>query len=193
MFLMSKKLFIPILLGTLRKERYSEKVANYLFKKVLENSDIETKLFDIKDFNLPSDEEGIPLQNQNFEYRDAILRADGLIIVSPEYNHSFPGSLKRSLDMLYKEYKFRAVGIVGVSSGIVGGARMIESLAGVVKALGLVITQKDLHFPKVQELFDSDGNLKDESINKRIDGFLTDLIWLARALRWGRENLETEK
>jgi len=187
--MIDKKLFIPMLLGTLRRGSYSEKAARYLFRKLEAYQEIETRFFDIQDFNLPQDEEGIPLQKFNAEFRDAILRADGLIIVSPEYNHSFPGSLKRAMDMLYKEYKNRVAGIAGVSSGIIGGARMIESLAGVLKAYGLVITQKDLHFPKVQELFDESGELKDEEIDKRADVFLKELLWLAKALRWGRENL----
>ena len=38
-------------------------------------------------------------------------------------------------------------------------------------------------------MFDEQGNLKDQSVNGRIDGFLTELIWVARTLRWGRENL----
>lgn len=57
-----------------------------------------------------------------------MTRADGLVIVSPEYNHGYPGEMKLMLDQLYKEYNRKPVGICGVSSGALGGARMVEQL-----------------------------------------------------------------
>ena len=67
-----------------------------------------------------------------------VERADGLIIVAPEYNHSFPGLLKHVLDTNLKEYIHKAVGVCGVSAGPFGGARMIQSLVPVLRELGLV-------------------------------------------------------
>jgi len=188
----TKKLFIPILLGTVRKGRQSENVANLLLKKMEEHPEIETKLFDPKEMDLPMDDEGgyTGLKEKNPEYRDAIVRADGLVVVSPEYNHGYPGSLKRALDILLKEYIHKAVGLVGVSAGGFGGVRVIEQLVQVVRELGLAVTFKDLYFSKVQDMFDESGNLTDESANERIDGFLTELVWMSKTMKWGRENLK---
>src|SRR2546430_15014963 len=119
------KLFIPILLGTVRQNRESEKVAKLLFAKVSVHPEIETVLLDPRAMNLPMDDEGENLKFKNPQYRNAIMRADGLIIVSPEYNHGYPGSLKRTLDILLKEYIHKAVALVGVSSGSWGGTRVI--------------------------------------------------------------------
>ena len=189
---MEKKLFIPILLGTMRQGRESEKVAHLLLERAREHPEIETMLFDTCEMNLSIDDEGQALKEKNQEYRDAIIRADGLIIVAPEYNHGYPGSLKMALDMLLKEYIHKAVAICGVSAGGFGGTRMIEQLVGVVRELGLQVTFADLTFSKVREAFDSQGNLKDESYHKRIDVFLEELVWMAKTLRWGRENIPSK-
>ncbi len=183
------KLFIPILLGTTRQGRESEKVAKLLLRRVSKHPEIETQLFDPRNMNLPMDDEGQVLKFKNPEYRNAIMRADGLIIISPEYNHGYPGSLKRALDILLKEYVHRAVGLVGVSAGGFGGVRVIEELVRVVRELGLMVTFTDLNFSKVGEVFDDQGKLQDESYNNKIDNFLEELIWVAKVLRWGRQNL----
>lgn len=189
---MEKKLFIPILLGTVRQGRESEKVAHYLFKRMNEHEEIETYLFDPRLMNLPMNDEGQNLKYLNPDYRNAIMCADGLVIISPEYNHGYPGSLKIALDMLLKEYIHKAVGIVGVSSGGFGGVRAIEDLVGVVRELGLVVSSTDLHFPKVSTIFNEMGEPKDDATHKRTDSFLTELIWMAKVLRWGRENLPSK-
>ena len=85
------------------------------------------------------------------EWRDAIIRADGLVIVTPEYNHGYPGSLKSVLDLLLKEYIHKAVALVGVSSGPWGGTRVIEACVPMVRELGLAVTFSDLNFPQAQK------------------------------------------
>jgi NAD(P)H-dependent FMN reductase len=189
---MYKKLFIPIILGTVRQGRESEKVANYIFKKITVHPEIKTKLFDPRNMNLPMDDEGQNLKNKNPAYTKAIIKADALIIVSPEYNHGIPGSLKRTLDILLKEYIHKAVGICGVSAGGYGGIRAIETLVTIVRELGLVVTFTDLTFSKVKTLFNEKENILDTSYNDRVDRFLTELIWMAKTLRWGRENIPSK-
>lgn len=186
------KLFIPVLLGTNRKERQSENVANWVFAKMRENAEIETKLFDVRDFELPRDDYGTAIKDLFPEWRDAIIRADGLVIVSPEYNHGYPGALKSALDLLLREYVHKAVAMVGVSVGPFGGVRVVEALVQMVRELGLAVTFTDLNFPKVKEKFDENGNLLDEAYEKRIEGFLEELIWMSKTLRWGRQNLPSK-
>ena len=66
------------------------------------------------------------------------MRADGLVIVAPEYNHGYPGILKHALDTNLKEYIHKPVGLCGVSAGGFGGTRVIESLLPVMRELGMV-------------------------------------------------------
>ena len=185
-------MFLPIILGTNRKDRKSVFVAEWLHGEMEKRAEIETHLFDVKDFALPQDDYGTGIKDAFPEWRDAIIRADGLVIVTPEYNHGYPGALKSVLDLLLKEYIHKAVALVGVSAGTFGGTRVIESLVPMVRELGLAVTFADLNFPKVQEKFDQNGVLLDSAYEKRVKDFLDELVWMSRALKWGRENLPSK-
>lgn len=187
-----EKVFLPILLGTNRRNRQSENVAKWVLDKMSGREEIETKLFDARDFDLPQDDYGTEIGKNFPEWRDAIIRADGLIIVTPEYNHGYPGILKSILDLLLKEYIHKAVAFVGVSAQAWGGLRVIEACVPMVRELGLTVTFTDLNFPRVQNLFDENGKLLDEDYEKRIKDFLDELIWMSRVLKWGRENLSSK-
>ena len=84
---MPEKLFIPLLLGTPRKNRESEHVAKWVLSRMELREDVETQLFDVRDFRLPYDHYGQEIKDQFPEWRDAIIRADGLVVITPEYNH----------------------------------------------------------------------------------------------------------
>ena len=187
-----QKLFIPLLLGTPRKLRESANVARWVYSKMQDRDEIETRLFDVQDFHLPHDDYGQEIKHLFPEWRDAIIRADGLVIVTPEYNHGYPGALKSVLDLLLREYIHKAVAIVGVSAQVWGGTRVIETMVHVVRELGLAITFTDLNFPRVQDKFDAEGNLLDDAYEKRVKDFLDELVWMSTTLRWGRQNVSSK-
>ncbi len=186
------KLFVPLILGTERKNRESENVARWVFGKMQDREDIETQFFDVCGFEIPRGEYGTEIGHLFPEWRDAIIKADGLVIVTPEYNHGYPGSLKSVLDLLLKEYIHKAVAFVGVSAGPWGGTRVIEASVPMVRELGLAVTFSDLNFPSVKGKFDEDGNLLDEAYEPRVQGFLDELVWMARTLNWGRQNVPSK-
>lgn len=188
----SDKLFIPILLGTNRKDRQSENVAKWVFGRMQNREEIEAKFFDVRDFDLPQDDYGIKLGKDFPEWRDAIIKADGLVIVTPEYNHGYPGVMKSVLDLLLKEYIHKAVALVGVSAQVWGGTRVIEACVPMVRELGLAVTFTDLNFPRVQDKFDENGKLLDDAYEKRAEDFLNELVWMSRTLKWGRENVPSK-
>src|SRR5437763_4824533 len=132
------------------------------------------------------DDAGAQMKDPAFS--DLVTRADGLILVVPEYNHGYPGLLKHALDMNLEEYIHKAVGICGVSAGPFGGARVIENLLPVMRELGLVAIFEDVNFGKVGTLFDERGQLLDDKFVGRVNKFLNELIWMSRTLRYGREN-----
>jgi NAD(P)H-dependent FMN reductase len=183
------KLLLPVLLGTNRKQRNSVFPARWLIGEMEKRDDIQTRLFDTADFALPHDDYGQGIKNLFPEWRDTITKADGLIIVSPEYNHGYPGVLKAVLDLLLKEYIHKAVAFVGVSAGPWGGTRVIEVMVPMVRELGLAVTFTDLNFPKVQRQFDGEGKLLDPAFENRAKEFLDELVWMSSVLKWGRENL----
>src|SRR6201984_807673 len=180
-------LFIPVILGTTRKGRRSEGAARFVFEETKKRAGVETEFVDICKIPMRLDDAGEQMKDQAFS--DLVKRADGLILVVPEYNHGYPGLLKHALDMNLKEYIHKAVGICGVSAGVMGGSRVIESLLPVMRELGLVTIFEDVNFGKIGSLFDERGQLLDENFVRRVDGFLNELIWMARVLRHGRENI----
>jgi NAD(P)H-dependent FMN reductase len=182
-----RPLFIPIFLGTSRRGRQSENVARFVFEQTRKRSGVETELIDVCALPMKLDDAGEQMKDPTFSA--TIQRCDGLIIVTPEYNHGYPGLLKHALDMNLTEYVHKAVGICGVSAGPFGGARVIEALLPVMRELGLVTIFWDVNFGNVQKLFDEHGKLVDRSYERRFDRFLSELIWMARVLRYGRENI----
>ena len=186
------KLFLPLLLGTNRRQRQSGHVANWLHGEMGKRADLETQLFDVAAFELPRDHYGTEIKDSFPAWRDAIVRADGLVIVAPEYNHGYPGVMKSVIDLLLAEYVHKAVALVGVSASPWGGTRVIEAMTPMVRELGLVVTSVDLNFPNAQDKFDEHGQLLDDAYQKRVEGFLNELVWMSRALKWGRDNLSTE-
>ncbi len=186
------KLLLPVLLGTNRKKRNSVFPAKWLVGEMQKRAEIQTRLFDAADFALPHDDYGQEIKNLFPEWRDTIMQADGLVIISPEYNHGYPGALKAVLDLLLKEYIHKAVAFVGVSAGPWGGTRVIEAMVPMVRELGLAVTFTDLNFPFVQKTFDAEGKLLDQAFEKRAKDFLAELVWLSRVLKWGRENLPSK-
>lgn len=190
--MVDERLFIPIILGTPRQNRESENAARWVFGKMGEHEAIETQFFDVREFRLPNDDYGQALKAQFPEWRDAIAKADGLVIVTPEYNHGYPGALKSVLDILLREYVHKPVAFVGVSAGMWGGTRVIEACLPMVRELGLVPTFTDLNFPKVASKFDDEGKLQDEVYEKLVNGFLEELVWMAKTLRWGRRNVASK-
>ena len=186
------ELFIPLVLGTPRKNRASENVARWVFSQIEQRDGIRSQFFDVCDFDIPHGEYGTEIAHLFPDWRDAILAADGLVIVTPEYNHGYPGSLKAVLDLLLREYVHKAVAFVGVSAGPWGGTRGIEACVPMVRELGLAVTFTDLNFPSVKSKFDAAGALLDEAYDKRVAGFLDELVWMATTLKWGRENLPSK-
>jgi NAD(P)H-dependent FMN reductase len=186
------ELFLPVLLGTNRKLRKSASVARWLVSEMEKRPEIETRLFDVADFALPHDDYGQEIKDRFPEWRDAITRADGLVIVTPEYNHGYPGSLKAVLDLLLREYVHKAVAFVGVSAGPWGGTRVIEAMVPMVRELGLAACFSDLNFPKVEKLFDAEGKLLDPLFGDRAAAFLDELMWMSRVLKWGRANVRSK-
>lgn len=181
------ELFIPVLLGTTREGRKSEAVASYI-KSVIESRDgVTTELIDPRDLKFEGD--GNNEGANDPRYTDITARADGFIIVVPEYNHSFPGSLKRMLDSELKNYIHKPAGLVGVSAGGWGGIRAIQSLVPVLRELGMAVTFSDVMVTNSYKAFDEEGQPTNDHLVSSVEKLLDELIWYAKTLKWGRENL----
>ena len=183
-------LFIPVILGTPRQGRFSEHVAKFVTGQIARFPGVATELVDVRDVPIPVTGAGEQVKDPAFSA--LCMRADAFILVATEYNHGYPGLLKHVLDTNLKEYIHKAVGICGVSAGAFGGTRVIQNMLPVMRELGLVTIFWDGNFSNVQKLFDDNGAILDPSYVRRIEKFARELIWMARVLRYGRQNVSLE-
>ena len=186
-----RSLNIPVILGTSRKGRASVHAARLLVELLNRRAGVSSDVVDIASLSLPVDDAGEAIKDATFSA--AISAADGLVIVAPEYNHSFPGLLKHTLDSCLSEYIHKAVGLVGVSAGPFAGIRVVQSLLPVMRELGLVTIFWDINIGQVGKVFAEDGRLLDEAFIKRSDRFIRELIWMSKVLRYGREHVTIDE
>ncbi len=181
---MNQPITIAVLAGTTREQRQSIKAAHYIADFGSKLPDVEIIFVDPTDFSFEGD--GNDPEGKDPRYTAIVERADAFFIVTPEYNHSFPGSLKRMLDSELAHYNHKPVAIAGVSNGNWGGVRAVEQLCGAIRELGLVVMSWDVYFPYVQNIFNDDNSINEE-YNDRYEGQLSklyaELIWFAEILK----------
>ena len=187
---MDDKLNIVLIEATTRKLRRSITVARLVEEIGKEFNEINTIFVDIDDY-MPLPGEGNDPESQDKRWIEINKKSDGYFIVSPEYNHSFPGSLKMLMDNDLGNYFHKPVVIAGVSIGQFGGVRMIENLLSTLRMLGLITTNIDVPFPLVGKTFDGseEGNKLLEVQKERIRKAFIELIWLSKVLKSGRQGV----
>jgi NAD(P)H-dependent FMN reductase len=186
-----RPLNIPVLLGTARKGRMSAHAARFIVDLLNRRAGVTSALVDVSQLPLPVDDAGEAIKDAAFSA--TMAAADAVVIVAPEYNHSFPGLLKHALDSCLNEYIHKAVGLVGVSSGPFAGIRVVQSLLPVMRELGLVTIFWDINFGTIGKVFDESGRLLDDAFVRRSDKFVRELIWMAKVLRYGREQVTIDE
>jgi NAD(P)H-dependent FMN reductase len=183
----SRPLSIPVILGTTRKGRMSAHAARFVCQELRKREGVQTELIDIADLEHHLSDNGQGTGDPRFAA--SMVKADGIVIVAPEYNHGMPGLLKHVLDSCLKEYIHKAAGIVAVSAGPFGGTRVVETSLPILRELGLVTIFWDVNVGSVGKVFDDAGKLLDDAFVRRTDKFLGELIWMAKTLRYGRDNI----
>lgn len=188
---MNDTIVLAVLAGTTRVQRESVKAAQYIAAEAAKLPDVEVIFVDPVDFNFPGD--GNDPEGKDPRYTEIVRKADAFFVITPEYNHSFPGSLKRMLDSELELYNHKPVAFAGASNGNWGGVRAVESLLTAVRETGLVALSWDVYFPYVQNIFDEQGQIKEEyreRYEKSLHKLFDELLWMARLLKHGREQLQ---
>lgn len=179
---------ITIVSASNRIENETHKVALGLTKKIKLIDGLDPIMLDLREANLPMFSEIMsklpePDKRINNVY-EKLNSADAILFVSPEYNGSYSAPLKNMVDFYPRSTFYRkAIGIVTVSSGALGGMRAAMQLQQFILAIGAIASPQMLLVPTVQNKFDSLGELTDESFTKSIDVFLKEFIWLTYALK----------
>jgi NAD(P)H-dependent FMN reductase len=153
-------LSLPVILGTARSGRESKRAAAFIVNQLREDERFTPQLVDVRDHapsvTVPPWGEG-GANEQPTQWQHIARDAHGFIIVTPEYNHGYPGELKLLLDALFEEYQNKPVGICGVSGGGFGGSRVVDHIKPVLIEFGMVPTQTSMHVSNVDEALTEDG------------------------------------
>jgi NAD(P)H-dependent FMN reductase len=183
---------IPVLLGTVRASRQSAHVARWVLGELVARLEASTELIDLDDFHLPVMEERLsqhaspPPGATDFAAR--LARADGLLIVTPEYKGAYPGSLKNAFDYLDAGvFRRMPIGIATVSAGGFGGVNCLAQLRLVCLAMGGSPLPMTFAVSNVQKTFDEQGRLLEPSLAAKLAPFLDELIWHTRAMALGKQ------
>jgi NAD(P)H-dependent FMN reductase len=177
---------IAIISASVRVGRVSHRVALYFKNYILQNNLATVEILDLKEYNFPVFDERLNHQKDPIpsavDFSEKIKKADGVIIVTPEYNGGYPASLKNVTDLLYPEWYRKPIAISTVSDGGFGGTQVITSLAfSLFKAKAWLVPAM-CPMPKAQELFDEQGNPADkQSLERRVLPFTKELLWCIEA------------
>ena len=177
---------IEIISGSPRVNSVTRRVALNVKKWLDNNTEHETGIIDMKDWNLPpvqtvfvsvdrTPDEFKPLAKRIFE-------ADAFILATPEYNGSYSPAMKNLLDHFPKRHH-KAFGIATGSPGAMGGMRAAQQLLLLVPALFGIASPYLLVTPGVDKKFSPDGDLLDESFQHSVHNFITEFLWLSQLLR----------
>ena len=187
---------IQVILASTRPGRFGERPAAWLMERLSTRTDLVAELVDLRDHPLPIFDQPAPPARTLRDYpNEEIARwgrtldaADGFILITPEYNHGYPASLKNALDYVFPELNRKPVAFVGY--GNVGGARAIEQLRLVAVEFEMAPLRHAIHI--LPELMvparNADPFTPDllASLDGRLEHAASDLVWWARALAAAR-------
>jgi NAD(P)H-dependent FMN reductase len=177
---------IAIISASVRSGRNSHRVALF-FKNYIENQQLaKVEILDLMDFQFPIFEERLKFQQNpsasTLDFAQKFKAADGIIIVTPEYNGGYPASLKNVIDLLTDEWKRKPVAISTVSAGGFAGMQVITSLQFTLWKMQAMTVPAMYPVPKVSESFDENGVPADNTgAEKRAASFIYELLWSIEA------------
>lgn len=186
---MSDPIRLAVIVGSTRPGRVGPKVASWFAGRARRNAAVELDVADLGDIALPFLDEaehpalGRYARPHTIAWSKRMSRADAYVLVTPEYNASFPASLKNALDVLYQEWTGKPVGFVGYG-GPLGGARALQALRPVVCELGMIPVGPDVSVPRPRRMLDEDGVLQGtDEFAEAADALVAKLVTLTGALR----------
>jgi NAD(P)H-dependent FMN reductase len=186
---------IQVIVGSTREDRFSERAAAWTVDRLARRDDLHVEAVDLRDFPLPFFDQRAPAYTLR-EYPNAAVerfgrtidRADGYVVVTPEYNHGYPAVLKNAIDHTWIEWTRKPV--TYVSWGNVGGARAVEQLRLVAVELEMAPLRHAVHIlPDVlvpalrAETFELEML---DALEPKLAQLADELVWWADALKRAR-------
>lgn len=163
---------LEVIVGSVRDGRFAPVVANWFVRRASARSDLRVGVLD--------------LAEKPPRFTERIGAADAVVVITPEYNHSYPGPLKHAIDEVGVQWRAKPVGFVSYG-GLAGGLRAVEPLRVVFAELHTVTVRETVSFHMAHQGFDTNGEPHDTAGPAAAATSLLDqLVWWARALRAAR-------
>lgn len=177
---------IKIISASVRNGRNSHRLALYFQQYIADNHAAEVEILDLKEYDFPLFHERLQHTEDPpgrvLEFAGKVKSADGIVVVTPEYNGGYPASLKNVLDLLYPEWKRKPVAIATVSDGQFGGTQVIMSILFSFWKIGAWVVPAMFPAASVQDNYDEQGRPVDKtSSDKKAKRFIGELIWCIEA------------
>ncbi|SFI60757.1 MULTISPECIES: NADPH-dependent FMN reductase [Microbacterium] len=189
---------IQIIVASTRDGRNADRVLPWLRQRVEFDGDVEVDVLDLRQWALPPFAETTSTVGDAMDpqYSSPVLRSwnrtlaegDAYVVLTPEYNHSLPSSLKNAIDSTWQSFSLRNKPYIAVaySVGIAAGARAVEHLATIAIESELVPLRNAVLIPYVGSAFTDSGQPADPRLEAALDIALEDLKWWSAALRTAR-------
>jgi NAD(P)H-dependent FMN reductase len=175
---------LALIVGSTREGRFATTVADWFAAVVTERHDFDLDVLDLAAIDLPPVWTVEPLPAV-VEWRERLAQADAFVVVTPEYNHSYPAALKHAIDLNTGEFARKPVGFVSYG-GLSGGLRAVEHLRGVFAEAHATTIRETVSFHGTITNFDADGWPINPAAGEAALVLLDDLAWWASTLRAGR-------
>lgn len=178
---------IVTIVGSLRQDSFNKKLA--LFMQERYEGKLDMEILYLNDLPLFNEDTELNPPEVVKEFKKKIKEAEGVLIVTPEYNHGIPGGLKNALDWCSRVDRpmvNKPVFMIGASNGNIGTARCQGQLHQVLNAPGLAaLTMPGNHvlIPNVQNDFDDNGNYTNERTIRYLDKVVDNFIKWAEKIR----------
>ncbi|WP_411073539.1 NADPH-dependent FMN reductase [Streptomyces sp. cmx-4-7] len=182
----SAPLSLALVVASDREGRFAPVLADWFLSRLAEREDFAVTVVDLAGVELPTSLSYAPspaVRAALAGITPALAAADAFVVLTPEYNHSFPASLKNLIDRHYTEWQAKPVGFVSYG-GISGGLRAVEQLRQVFAELHSVTVRDTVSFHHVHGQFDEDGRHKDPAgAGGAAKTLLDQLAWWGHALK----------
>jgi NAD(P)H-dependent FMN reductase len=181
-----------IIVGSTRPGRAGLPIAQWFAARAEAHGGFDVDVADLAELALPLMDEPNHPRLQRYEHAHTkawsarVADADAIVIVTPEYNHSFTAPVKNALDYLHNEWKGKPVGVVSYG-GVSAGTRAATALKAVLSALRMTVAG-DVPIPFMSQFIDDDGVVQpNETMEAGADAVLDELLRLDASLRPLRE------
>lgn len=182
------KLPIAIIVGSNRQGRIGGRVGAWVKEAAHAAGRFDIDLIDVAAIALPPDHPDKP-DKTTLVLRRRIASAAGFVVVTPEYNHSFPAPLKHLIDQAYEEWRAKPIAFVSYG-GLSGGLRAVEALRLVFAELQAVTLRDGVSFPQAWESFETDQPARiDVAVSQAAKVMFGQLAWWSTALQRARTEL----